>query len=170
MSKKPYRKAHHDTIKEHEESRCIHLITSEIPNLKSEITMIQMFEKYMIVENDAANIVENGKVTGFKFGARLPYYRGIALSMLDDVVVTIDGEAVPKEQIQFSAHGNTYTLKEMETETADRWNMGEVAYIIVNKEGGLPKGEHQIGLMLNMRIAYLPFPSIRNSVKTVVVA
>ena len=38
--------------------------------------MIQMFEKYMIVENDAANIVENGKITGFKFGARLPYYRG----------------------------------------------------------------------------------------------
>jgi hypothetical protein len=128
-----------------------------------------MFEKYMIVEDDAANIVENGKVTGFKFGARLPYYRGIALSLLEDIAVSIDGEVVPKEQIQFSAHGNTYTMKELEAATEDRWNMGEIAYIIVQKEGGLAKGEHKIRLMLNMRIAYLPFPSIRNSEKTVAI-
>lgn len=121
----------------------------------------------MIVESDAKNIVENGKVTGFKFGARLPYYRGIALSLVEDIVVKVDGEDVPRESIRFSAHGNAYTLKEMETETEDRWNMGEVAYITVEKEGGLPKGEHKIFLLLNMRIAYLPFPSIRKSEKTV---
>jgi hypothetical protein len=129
-----------------------------------------MFEKYMIVENDVKNIVENGKITGFKFGARLPYYRGIALSLLEDIVVTVDGEEVPKEQIQFSAHGNTYTLQDLEAAVDDRWNMGEVAYIIVKNEDGLAKGEHKIGLMLNMRIAYLPFPSIRNSEKTVAIA
>lgn len=130
--------------------------------------MIQMFEQYMIVENDAANIVENGKVTGFKFGARLPYYRGIALSLVEEIVVKVDGEDVPQDKIKFSAHGNTYTLKEMETEVDDRWNMGEVAYIIVENEGGLPKGEHTIFLLLNMRIAYLPFPSIRKSEKKIV--
>jgi hypothetical protein len=132
--------------------------------------MIQMFEKYMIVENDAANIVENGKVTGFKFGARLPYYRGIPLSLVEDIVVKVDGEEAPKGSIKFSAHNNTYTLPQMETEVDDRWNMGEVAHIIVEKEGGLPKGEHKIYLMLNMRIAYLPFPSIRKSEKTVAIA
>jgi hypothetical protein len=129
-----------------------------------------MFEKYMIVEDDVENIVENGKVTGFQFGARLPYYRGIALSLIDDLAVTIDGEEVPKEQVQISVHGNTYTLQNLETAVEDRWNMGEVAYIIVHKEGGLAKGEHKIGLMLNIRIAYLPFPSIRNSEKTVAIA
>ncbi|HWJ26268.1 MAG TPA: DUF6379 domain-containing protein, partial [Flavisolibacter sp.] len=67
-----------------------------------------MFEKYMIVENDVENIVENGKVTGFKFGARLPYYRGIALSLVEDIAVTVDGEDIPKEKIKFNAHGNTY--------------------------------------------------------------
>lgn len=131
--------------------------------------MIQMFEKYMIVEDDAANIVENGKVTGFQFGARLPYYRGIPLSLVEDIAVSIDGEVVPREQIRFSAHGNTYALEQMGTEVNDRWNMGEIAHIIVNKEGGLSKGEHQVGMMLNMRIAYLPFPSIRQSEKKIVV-
>ncbi|HEU4903595.1 MAG TPA: DUF6379 domain-containing protein [Flavisolibacter sp.] len=132
--------------------------------------MIQMFEQYMIVENEVANIVENGKVTGFKFGARLPYYRGIALSLVEEIIVKVDGEEVPKEAIKFSAHGNTYTLQQMETETEDRWNMGEVAHILVEKEGGLPKGEHTIFLMLNMRIAYLPFPSIRKAEKKIVLA
>ena len=131
--------------------------------------MIQMFEKYMIVENDAANIVENGKVTGFQFGARLPYYRGIALSLVEDIMVKLDGEEVPKDSIKFSAHNNTYTLGQMETAVDDRWNMGEVAHIIVEKSGGLSKGEHKIYLLLNMRIAYLPFPSIRKSEKTVVI-
>src|SRR5690349_9423 len=131
--------------------------------------MIQMFEKYMIVDSDVKNIVENGKTTGFQFGARLPYYRGIPLSLLEDLAVSINGEEVPRESVQFSVHGNTYTLAQMQTEVDDRWNMGEVAYIIVPKEGGLPKGEHQVRLMLNMRIAYLPFPSIRTSEKTVVV-
>jgi hypothetical protein len=48
--------------------------------------------------------------------------------------------------------------------------MGEVAHILVEKEGGLPKGEHTIFLMLNMRIAYLPFPSIRKAEKKIVLA
>lgn len=129
--------------------------------------MIQMFEKYMIVEKDVENIVENGSITGFKFGARLPYYRGIALSLLEDIVVSIDGEEVSREDIKFMIHGNTYTLQQMETAVDDRWNMGEVAYIVVSRQGGLPKGEHKIRLLLNMRIAYLPFPSIRNSEKTI---
>ena len=131
--------------------------------------MIQMFEKYMIVEKDVENIVENGKVTGFQFGARLPYYRGLALSLVEDIAVSIDGEEVPREAVRFHVHGNTYTLQQMETEVDDRWNMGEVAYIMVTKEGGLPKGEHKVRLMLNMRIAYLPFPSIRKSEKTVTI-
>ena len=126
-----------------------------------------MFEKYMIVENDVNNIVENGKITGFQIGARLPYYRGIALSLVEDIVVKVDGENVPRELIRFSAHNNTYTLEQMETEVNDRWNMGEIAHVVVEKEGGLPKGEHKIFLLLNMRIAYLPFPSIRKSEKTV---
>lgn len=126
-----------------------------------------MFEKYMIVENDAENIVEAGNVTGFQFGAKLPYYRGVALSLIEDIGVKVDGEEVPREKVKFRVHGNTYTLKGLETETEDRWNMGEVAHILVQKEGGLPKGEHKVHLMLNIRIAYLPFPAIRNSEKTI---
>jgi hypothetical protein len=128
-----------------------------------------MFEKYMILENDVQNIVENGKITGFQFGARLPYYRGLGLSMVEDIGVKIDGQAIDAEQINFSIRGNTYTLKQMETEANDRWEMGEVGHISVRKDGGLSKGEHQLNLMLNLRISYLPFPAIRVSEKTIMI-
>jgi hypothetical protein len=128
-----------------------------------------MFEKYMILENDIQNIVENGKITGFKFGARLPYYRGLGLSMVEDIGVKIDGQSIDAEWISLSVHGNTYTLKQMETEAIDRWEMGEVGYISVKKDGGLSKGEHQLNLMLNLRISSLPFPAIRVSEKTIMI-
>jgi hypothetical protein len=123
----------------------------------------------MILENDVQNIVENGKIIGFQFGARLPYYRGLGLSMVEDIGVKIDGQAVDAERIGFSVHGNTYSLKQMETEANDRWEMGEVGYISVRKDGGLAKGEHQLNLMLNLRISYLPFPAIRVSEKTILI-
>jgi Domain of unknown function (DUF6379) len=126
-----------------------------------------MFEKYMIVEDDVQNVVENGKITGFQFGARLPYYRGLGLSMVEEIGVKIDAEEIPQSKIKFTVHGNIYSLAQMETEPEDRWEMGEVAYITIPKEGGLTKGEHKINLMLNLRISYMPFPSIRLSEKTI---
>jgi hypothetical protein len=126
-----------------------------------------MFEKYMIVENDVKNIVSDGKIIGFQFGARLPYYRGLGLSMVEEIVVKIDGIEIPKNGTQLSVHGNTYSLEQLENESEDRWEMGEIAHIIISKEGGLAKGEHKINLMLNLRISYLPFPAIRLSEKTI---
>ncbi len=128
-----------------------------------------MFEKYMIVETDVENVVEDGQLIGFRFGARLPYYRGLGLSMVEEIVVTIDDEPIPQDQITLTLHGNTYTMAQMEVEPDDRWNMGEVAHITVSKPGGLTAGVHRVGLLVNLRIGYMPFPSIRRSEKTITV-
>lgn len=115
-----------------------------------------MFEKYMIVAEKAQN-TQNG----FEFGARLPYYRGVSLSMVEEIEVTVDGETLPQNAVSITVHGNTYNLEKRENETEDRWEMGEEALLSVQKEGGLSSGEHQIGLKINLRIGYMPFPSIR---------
>jgi hypothetical protein len=125
-----------------------------------------MFDQYMICEDGFQNISKNGAVTGFQFGARLPYYRGLGLSMVEDIGITVDGEAVPREQILFSVRGRTWTLAEMETEMEERWEMGEVATLIVQRDGGLSSGEHKIELMEQLRISYLPFPSLTRDAKT----
>lgn len=123
-----------------------------------------MLDQYMICEEGFQNVVENGAVTGFQFGARLPYYRGLGLSMVEDIGVTIDGEAVPREQILFSVRGRTWTPQQMETEFEERWEMGEVAKLIVQRPGGLASGEHKIELSEQLRISYLPFvPTTRDT-------
>ena len=125
-----------------------------------------MFDKYMICETGAQNVSEAGSVIGFQIEARLPYYRGLGLSMVEDISITVDGTIVPREEIRFTVRDHTYTLEEMESEAEDRWEFGEVATLTVLQPNGLSTGEHCIELMERLRISYLPFPSITKDTKT----
>jgi len=123
-----------------------------------------MFDNKIVCHEGLQNEIENGEVVGFSFLARLPYYRGLGLSMIEDLAVTVDGEAFPRESIRFSVRGRSWTLDQMETEYGDRWNFGEKARITVNKPGGLSKGKHNIEIAERMRISYLPFvPTTKGS-------
>src|SRR5215469_16873559 len=119
-----------------------------------------MFDQYMICTDGFRNTLENGKVAGFEFGARLPYYRGLGLSMVEDIAITVDGDSVPREDIRFSVRGKSWTLEELENEGAERWEMGEVATLRVRKPGGLPSGKHKLELAERLRISYLPFSPV----------
>jgi hypothetical protein len=116
-----------------------------------------MFEKYMICEHDFRNVLESGEIVGFQFKARLPYYRGLGISMVEDLAITVDSERVPRESIRVTLHGNTYTLGQMEHEYEDRWEFGEEGIITIQKPGGLKKGLHKIEMEDTLRISYLPF-------------
>lgn len=116
-----------------------------------------MFDKYIICEDGFQNTVDGGKITGFQFKARLPYYRGIGLSMIEDLKIKVDSEEIPREAIQVTLHGNTYTLDGMEAEYEDRWEFGEKGIVKVHKSGGLTSGEHKIEVVPHLRISYLPF-------------
>ena len=128
-----------------------------------------MFEKYMIVAEKAQNVQKGSQTVGFQFGARLPYYRGFGLSMVEDIQVKIDDKKVSADKITFIVHGHRYTLAEMEVVAEDRWEMGEVAIIEVTKRGGLNAGEHVVDLLINLRVSYLPFPGIRQARKTIII-
>jgi hypothetical protein len=116
-----------------------------------------MFDKYIICEDGFQNTVDGGKITGFQFKARLPYYRGLGISMIEDFRINVDSEEIPREDIRVTLHGNTYTLDEMESEYEDRWEFGEKGIVKVHKPGGLTSGDHQIEMVPYLRISYLPF-------------
>lgn len=123
-----------------------------------------MMDNKMICTEQFENFVEDGVVKGFAFLGRLPYYRGLGLSMVEDIQVTVDGEKIAREDVRFSVRGKTYTLDEMETVYDDRWNFGEKARIIALKPGGLAAGNHRIEFAVRMRVSYLPFvPTTRDS-------
>jgi Domain of unknown function (DUF6379) len=124
-----------------------------------------MFEKY-IINGEPGNKVENGKITGFSVGAKLPYYRGLGISMVEDIQLTVDTTPVPPENIRVVLHGNSYTLAEMAKEPDDRWEFGEVGIIEVSQPGGLAAGKHTIEIMFTLRVSYMPVNAFRKGSKT----
>ena len=59
-----------------------------------------LFEKYIICEDGFGNLYdEKGECTGFQLKVRLPYYRGVRLSLIDDLRITVDGKTYPRSSI-----------------------------------------------------------------------
>ena len=95
-----------------------------------------MFDGYIFTPGSLADVEVDGDVVGFEMRTRIPYYRGIPLSMVHDVEVEVDGEAVPAGDIRFSADGGEhwFTLAEMETVTFFRWESSRSEERRVGKE------------------------------------
>ncbi|WP_432493278.1 C-glycoside deglycosidase beta subunit domain-containing protein [Kineococcus auxinigenes] len=117
-----------------------------------------MFEKYVIVRDTLRNVVEGGRTTGYEVGVRMPYYRGLGLSMVEDVSVTVDGLRAAPERTTFTVHGNSYPLTELGEVVDDRWELGEVATVRVAHPGGLAPGVHDVEVSQRLRISYMPVP------------
>lgn len=129
-----------------------------------------MFDIYIICEDGFENIYAEGKAVGFQFKCRLPYYRGLGISMIEDLDVVVDSEPVRREAIKVNLHGKTYTLDEMEKVYDVCWEFGEKGIVIVEKPGGLSAGEHTIQVTPHLRISYLPFILTGNGSKTLMLA
>ncbi|MBB3957758.1 C-glycoside deglycosidase beta subunit domain-containing protein [Novosphingobium sediminicola] len=126
-----------------------------------------MFDKYTIDPATVANTGPADAPTGFSFTTKLGYYRGLGLSMIEDLKVSIDGEALPREAITFDEGEGPLTLDEMETAFDRRWPFGAPATITVALPGGFPAGEHKLSLQQRLRISYMPFPSFNNDEKVI---
>lgn len=130
-----------------------------------------MFDNNVFLENTCKNIIKEDKIIGFELKTNITYYRGIPLSMINDIGVEVDGDKVARENILCSIDEvNWFTLDEMETITYYKWEFGEPLIIRVNKEGGLSKGSHEIALDVIVRTAYIPVPLAGRKVRTVKIA
>ena len=88
---------------------------------------------------------ESGKVIGFKFGVRLPRYRGNMVSLINGYYVSVDGEEFPQDKIRFQINGkDPRTFEELKTAVWEHWNYQDTAYLYIEKEGGLAPGEHTV--------------------------
>lgn len=118
-----------------------------------------MFDSYVFTEGSARNITDNGTTVGFQVETLITYYRGVPLSMVHDLGLTIDGADVPRDELVISPNGEDwFTLDEAETVTTYRWEFGDPLYIRWQHRGGLTPGEHEVTLRLSIRTAYIPVP------------
>jgi hypothetical protein len=113
-----------------------------------------VYDKYIVCEEGFAATDSGGVVE-----VRMPYYRGLTLSMVEAVDVTVDGTPIPPERTTFTVHGNTYTFDQLPTVTDDRWEMGERAQLAFETDEPLAPGEHDVTVNVRLRISYMPVPS-----------
>lgn len=126
-----------------------------------------MFDKYIIDPATLRNTGPADAPDGFAFETKLGYYRGLRLSMVEELNVGIDGEIFARDAIRFDEGGGPLTLDEMETAYERRWAFGAPATIFVQRTGGFPKGNHSLTLQQKLRISYMPFPSFNNDEKQI---
>jgi len=122
-----------------------------------------MYEKYMLCKDSLANWEEDGEALGYSLQIRIPYYRGVPLSFLEDILVEVDGEKFTGDDLTFTVSGGTFTLQEMPTITFFRWEFGEKATLHIRKPGGLKPGTHNVVVGVLLRISYLPFMGYVNA-------
>ena len=113
-----------------------------------------MFDKYIVCEEGFRSL-DDGR-TGGVVEVRMPYYRGLTLSMVEAVDLVLDGEPVPPERTTFTVHGNTYAFGELPQTFDDRWEMGERAQLAFETDEPLAPGEHEVSVSIRLRISYMP--------------
>ncbi len=115
-----------------------------------------MYDNYLIVGEAFKNVEEGGKITGYQLGLRLPYYRGVVLSLVGNTELTVDGERVPVEAMTVTLRGKTFPFGAFEDEPVAKWEFGDVGVVTVAKPGGLKPGEHKVEVRQHMKISYVP--------------
>ena len=117
-----------------------------------------MFDRWLIVENSLHNVIaETGHIEGFEFQIRIPYYRGVPLSVIDSITIKTREGTFTNDVIRFTVESGSFMMKEMETVGTLRWNFDESATLRVCKPGGLISSNTDLELDIIIRAPYLHF-------------
>jgi hypothetical protein len=126
-----------------------------------------MFDKYILCEGTLR--ATDAERTRASVEVRMPYYRGLGLSMVEGVDLSVDGQPIPAEVTSFTVHGNTYPMTDLPSVIDDRWEMGEPARVDFPLAAPLQAGEHVVTAVVRLRISYMPVPSGGTDTKTLTV-
>lgn len=128
-----------------------------------------MFDNNVFLEDSCKNVVKNQATVGYELQTNITYYRGIPLSMVNDIIVKLDDIVEDRANICCSVDNGKYwfTLDEMETVTSHKWEYGEPMTIFVKRSGGISSGSHNVELTVNVRTAYIPVPLVGSKKRVV---
>lgn len=122
-------------------------------------TKHELYENDILTNVGARSVYEHGRRIGFCVNIRINYYRGLPLSCLDYIVLTVDGETARPEDMIVRCSGKEYPYlhilsDDMETDTY--WLFGDYLRVTVLRAGGIEPGRHEVTLNLGVRRSYTP--------------
>jgi hypothetical protein len=127
-----------------------------------------VFDQYIICDDSLR--ASDTDDHAYEIDVRMPYYRGLGLSMVEGVDLVVDGRPVPAGATTFRVHGNSYRMTDLPGVLDDRWEMGEPAQIGFTLDEPLARGDHQVAAAVRLRISYMPVPGGGRDTKTLVLA
>jgi Domain of unknown function (DUF6379) len=122
-----------------------------------------MFEKYVIVDNSLRSTSE-----GWAVDLRIPYYRGLGLSMVS-LQIELNGQRITPDQMTVELPGRSYPLTELPGIVEDRWGFGETLTVKVREGSVLKPGAYEVGVTVGLRVSYLPVPSVTTVRRTMAI-
>jgi len=114
------------------------------------------FENRVLSETEFRNITLNGKKVGFRLGVHLNYYRGLPVSCIENLEVTVDGQAVPPHLASIVVNEKKFTIEQLKDLHAEFWAIRRRIDLEIYN-GGLEPGEHEVELTLHLRNPYMRF-------------
>ena len=124
-----------------------------------------MNAKYMIDPSGVKQYVCDNTIKGYEFGVKIPYYMGVPLSQIDLYKVYMDGTEVDPEDIRLIMKtGEEFKMSEILTVGTYFWEYGESLRTVVLKEGGLPKGEHELKVEVRIAVFYFPKDTLNTAI------
>ncbi len=91
---------------------------------------------------------------GFKVTLGLPRYRSLPLSCFQVDTLKVDGKGIDPDTITFHTYGKSYPHADLPNQIKDSWFMQDPAELRIKGEK-LAAGEHDVELMLKIRIPYV---------------
>lgn len=114
-----------------------------------------LFETFLL-NRGFRNVFQAGQITGFQFKIKLPYYRGIFVSCLDDFLVTVDGQSYSLDKVSLKVGDRVFRWAQIDEAYDVFYNYGDPITVIVDKPGGLTTGLHTVECGLAIRRSYTP--------------
>jgi Domain of unknown function (DUF6379) len=95
-------------------------------------------------------------IVGFTLDVRLNYYRGLPLSAVENLELSVDGVRVPDHLVLAGLREKIFPLGQVRLAFTEHWPVKGVLRLSVYN-GGLEPGPHQVNLTLNLRNVYMQF-------------
>jgi hypothetical protein len=93
---------------------------------------------------------------GLAVSVQLPWYRSLWLSAVDNVAVSIDGVAVPSENLRFSLGGRDYRIEELPEQSETLWFVADRPDVLIHLDEPRAAGERvTVEVELTMRLLYM---------------
>ena len=95
--------------------------------------------------------------SGFEVLVRLPWYRSLPLSSIENIRLSLDGQPVEPASLRFGVNERQFKLSELGELIEEYWFVQDSAHLIALQPGKIASGEsHNVEVELTLRFPYIP--------------